>query len=511
MRLLAVTRLSDKKDETNSPRRQLKSVHKYAEDNGHIIIDNAEDVESVSGDIAPWDRPNLGPWLRERRDDFDGIIVDRPNRLGRNTLHFLLLQNDFKDKVLISVKPHFDFSTPEGRKAARDYISTAEFEREETAEQVKRSVKELRDMGSYWGGPIPYGLRTVRVSKEFGGVHYAIDEDARPVIEKMADLFLARESLRGISRHLNELGIPSPHGKQWCPESVRIILRSPAITGLQVDRGEIYRDDDGDEVRICDPIILFDRWQAIRDLMAANSHSGPRGANAHMLLHVAYCGKCGAPQYGLSQVTRGHPYRYLKCARKIKDSIPGNCANPVARAELIEQAVSDVIMRELGDVQREEKITHRARDYAAEIAQADHSIDELERQMLAGNLSAERFATMVTRFEERKAEYLAKCEPGSTEWQKKDGTFGEHWESLDIAGKHAFMVANGIRAYVIPKLTVPGMPDIMRMDTDKIPLTTGGFMTLPEGHSVTAVRAGRHHVFVWLGELEPLRKSARQS
>jgi DNA invertase Pin-like site-specific DNA recombinase len=506
MRLLAVTRLSDKSDQTNSPERQLKSCHADAAKHGHVIIGEAQDVESVSGDVAPWDRPKLGMWLRERGDEFDGIIVDRPNRLSRNTLHFLQLQEEFykSGKVLISVKPRFDFSTPEGRKFARDQISVAQFEREETAEQVKRSVKELRDMGRYWGGPIPYGVRKVELAaKGFGRWGYEIDDRVDAHIAMMAGWFLAGESLRGITRELNKREIPSPQGVKWCPESVRIVLRSPAITGLAVDKGEIYRDDDGNEVRICDPIIPFDQWLTIRELMAANAHSGPRSEPSN-LFGIVTCARDGAPYYSMSQTTRGKLYRYLRCGRNVRP-IGAACASSVVQAELVETALSETIMTELGDVKRQETIRHRGRDYAAEIAQADHSIEALQRQMLAGNLSAERFATMVTRFEELKAGYEAKREPESTEVKILEETFGDHWQALDWKGRQKFCVRHGITVKVgVPdlaaKLGIKGTePTDSRIRFSKLlgPTETGRL-----------VQIGNQLALIWLGDLEPLRKSA---
>jgi len=509
--MLIHTRLSDKQDSTNSPRRQEAACRQDAAQYGHVIVGVADDVESVSGDEAPWERKKLGAWLRGEMEHFDGIYVDRPNRLSRNTLHFLTLGEDLikrQGKQIISVKPRFDFTTPEGRKAARDYISTAEFEREETAEQVKRSVKELRDMGRYWGGPIPYGLRTIRVSKEFGGVHYVIDEDIRPKILMMVGWFLAGESLRGIARELNKQHIPSPRGVQWCPESVRIVLRSPAITGLEVDRGEIYRDDSGNAVRITgdDEIIPFDQWQAIRDLMAANSHSGPRSKPSN-LFGVVYCHRDGSPWYSMSQTTRGKLDRYLRGGRNVR-SVDVRCVSSVISADLVEDAISETIMAELGDVKRQETIRHRGRDFAAEIAQAEHSIEALRAQMLAGKLSAEEYAIMHGRFQDQIADYESKAEPERIEVKKLDETFGEHWQALDWAGRQRFLVRHGVTVKVgVTDLTAkvgvkPTRPTDERIQFSKL---------LGATETGRLVQIGNQLALIWLGDLEPLRKSAAVS
>jgi site-specific DNA recombinase len=88
MRLLAVVRLSDLTDETTSPERQRTKISTYARLHDHEVVGVAEDF--VSGAISPFERPNLGPWLR-RSDDWDGLIVAKCDRLTRSLLGFLVL------------------------------------------------------------------------------------------------------------------------------------------------------------------------------------------------------------------------------------------------------------------------------------------------------------------------------------------------------------------------------------------------------------------------------------
>jgi site-specific DNA recombinase len=97
MRLLAVVRLSDLTDETTSPERQRGKITTYAKLHDHEVVGVAEDLD-VSGAVSPFDRPQLGPWLK-RPDDWDGLIVAKYDRLTRSLLDFLVLYKWLSDRA----------------------------------------------------------------------------------------------------------------------------------------------------------------------------------------------------------------------------------------------------------------------------------------------------------------------------------------------------------------------------------------------------------------------------
>lgn len=56
-------RLSRGTDNSTSPERQAEIGRAYVSAHGGTVVDVAEDV-GVSASVAPWERPELGPWLR---------------------------------------------------------------------------------------------------------------------------------------------------------------------------------------------------------------------------------------------------------------------------------------------------------------------------------------------------------------------------------------------------------------------------------------------------------------
>ncbi|MFG2587986.1 recombinase family protein [Streptomyces sp. NPDC048438] len=83
--LLGVRRLSRVKLAMSSPERQRENVLTAAASDGAHIIGWADDWE-VSGATDPVSRPELGPWLRDERGPYDGLVAAAVDRLGRNVV-----------------------------------------------------------------------------------------------------------------------------------------------------------------------------------------------------------------------------------------------------------------------------------------------------------------------------------------------------------------------------------------------------------------------------------------
>ncbi|MER6076831.1 recombinase family protein [Streptomyces sp. NPDC001833] len=103
-RVLGVVRLSRVSDETTSPERQRRSIQRWADQEGHVVVGWVEDID-VSGGVEPWKRPGFGKWLpstvgkevsaiehriaveESRADEYDIICVLKIDRLSRRVLH----------------------------------------------------------------------------------------------------------------------------------------------------------------------------------------------------------------------------------------------------------------------------------------------------------------------------------------------------------------------------------------------------------------------------------------
>jgi hypothetical protein len=95
--------LSRVKLATSSPERQRENVLTAAASVGAHIIGWADDWE-VSGATDPVTRPTLGPWLRDERGPYDGLVAAAVDRLGRNVVDCLNTGYKMRDekKMLVT-------------------------------------------------------------------------------------------------------------------------------------------------------------------------------------------------------------------------------------------------------------------------------------------------------------------------------------------------------------------------------------------------------------------------
>ena len=85
-RALIVIRLSRVTDATTSPERPLDACRELCEQRGYEVVGVAEDLDVSAGATTPFNRPKLGPWLANRHNEFDVLVMYRMDRLVRRLL-----------------------------------------------------------------------------------------------------------------------------------------------------------------------------------------------------------------------------------------------------------------------------------------------------------------------------------------------------------------------------------------------------------------------------------------
>lgn len=234
MRLLGAIRLSryrGEADPTTSPERQEATIVDFAAQRGDTIVDWARDLDVSAITRTPFDRPELGDWLQNRKKEFDGIVWAKLDRAVRKIgdLHKLAVWASENKKVLVIASGpgaalKLDMTDPMSQVILTLLAFAAQMEGDAIRERNKGTREHLRSLGRWPGGMYPYHAMPV---KKGNGWWLVRNDETWPIVEEIIDRVLRRESKLSIATDLNKRGIPSPR-------EYRNLLRGEKITTAPV-------------------------------------------------------------------------------------------------------------------------------------------------------------------------------------------------------------------------------------------------------------------------------------
>ncbi|WP_448233625.1 recombinase family protein [Microbacterium lacticum] len=250
---------------------------------------------------------DISAYLKKKRPDFERLLervklgparivvwhVDRLYRRPRELEDLIDLVESHPIRIEAVMGGAFDLNTHEGRLMARQLVAIASYESGHKADRIRRANQAKAERGDWHGAPkLGYGL---------GGV--LIPAEAR-IVREMADRFLAGQSLRAITKWLNEeSGMPSPRahtGKTlgvWSPTTVKSILVSARISGQRAYEPGLQKErPTGREILgpgNWEAIITPEETARIRAIFA-NPDRRVGATSRTLLSSIATCGKCGA-------------------------------------------------------------------------------------------------------------------------------------------------------------------------------------------------------------------------
>ncbi|MEU1585223.1 recombinase family protein [Micromonospora sp. NPDC005710] len=472
MRVLGVVRLSRETDETTSPERQREAVTRWCELHGHTLIGFAEDID-VSGAVSPWDRPDLGPWLRNRAGEFDALVGWKVDRISRRLLHFASLLEWAAEhgKVVASATEPIDTSDRFGRLMAQVLAMFAEFERDAIQERVMDGRVKLREHGRWGGGHPPYGYHPVKVDD---GWKLEQDPATAPVVRELVSRVIAGASVLSVCRSFNDRGVLTRLGSDWTASAAFRVLRSRTIIGQAEHKGKPLTDADGLPRQIAEPIVSYTDWRTLQTTLDNRAKAEKvRTHGAALLLGVAFC-ECGKRLYRQSGVSGGKLYSYYVCSgrakgkRTEKDS-PERCRNkPVAAATLDETAVSGLLTL-VGALEFMERRFVPGENHAEELAKVAQSLKDAREEWDLGLYGSDRqgYLERLSRLNERQ-QRLEGLPSTPDRWESvpTGETYGEAWDALaEVEERRAFLIASGLRVTlhaepVRTRSLLPGLPPL---------------------------------------------------
>jgi len=387
---------------------QRKAIERYAKENGYRIVGEYTD-EGISGDatekrlefqrmigdcssgrfkiVLCWDQDRFG-----RFDPLEAGYWIKPMRDARVQLvtvsQGLVDWDDFAGRIVYSV-------TQEGKHA---YLR-------DLSRNVLRGKLEAAKRGD-WGGKAPIGYVIENKRLTLG------DPAEVQLVKNIFTWYLAGDSIRGITRRLNELGKSTREGTAWIPSTIQHILKRVTYTGTfkwnERQNGKYNRiadgkvcDSNGNGAQVDDWIVIPNNHPAIIDqeafdavqrrLTECKKRTTPHANGGKFLLTgLVRCGKCGGTMFG----TIPHKGQAVSNICSTEHST-GKCDRNAARQdELLSHVVNAVVDRfsnpDVGNRLRNElyervkATTHKTNPKAIgkQLATVDNKLTKAKRRLV---------------------------------------------------------------------------------------------------------------------------------
>lgn len=407
--LIGLIRLSSLKETTDSPEKQVEHDRAEAAANGGHIIGWAVDLD-VSGATNPFTRKGLGPWLKEAKGPYDGIVASAVDRIGRSLVDVLVTAYHLRDtgKLIIT---HDHPGSPWNLYDANDeqaFTFKAMMAQGELRSNQRRS-KETRERQHKTGhktGRLAYGFRYVRKGESRKVDHIAIDPEILATLVEAGDRLLSDPKGRFITpsseaRRLSAAGIltPSdyrrvlrglkPKGSAWQATTLTGILTSLATQGYYLEEGRKVFGPDGMPLRIAPAMWSYAKHLALVGRLKPKPLKKTRAPKADYLgVEISVCGECGNRLYYQKRSSTEHRTYHdgYECKARLK-GLPGGAAckpAPTMKAEDFEAQITQAFLSRFGHLDLWEQAFDPGSNEGARLSEARSEREILRADRLAG-------------------------------------------------------------------------------------------------------------------------------
>ena len=286
-----------------------------------------------------------------------------------------------------------------------------------TSVNVRGTLNLRRQQGKFIGSFPTYGY----LKDPDDNHHLIVDEETAPIVRMIFERFIGGESIIGITKDLNEMGIPNPsmYKKQkgfnyrhpcgrsndglWPDSSVRRILQNRMYVGDMVQgRNTTYsykikqcRAIPKDEWIIVEgthePIISQETFDNAQALFNKSIRKSPKKKNVDLFSGLVRCADC---KRVMNKKTNQHTYgtyHYYRCvtARKLKKSA---CTNHTIRIDKLEQAVLLTIQNMINTATTMSELLTQINNHSARKKESSH----IEKALKSQVSEREKLVSMIT-------------------------------------------------------------------------------------------------------------------
>ena len=416
--------------------------------------------EGISGKNIT-ERPAINNLITDIKDGHvKNVVVFKIDRLTRSTGDLVYLIDLFNehDCAFNSLSESIDTQTPSGRMFIKIIGIFAEFERENIAERVKLGCeRKVREGYSLCGTKISYGY-----DRPKGQKIQTINEEEAVIVRQIFDWYVNQNmSIRGISKRINLMKIPTKYNAIWTPSTVKTVLTNCNYVGrvrYHMDDKENGLEFDG----LHEAIITEELYNQAQKIIAKNktitSTKKPRTEN--YFIGFIHCPNCGTRLQ-----THGRYYKGVDSVTKYSGSYRcphkhvNNCGFTDIPQDKIEQAFIEYThgiadFEEVDEIQLEEqnnqinKTQELIQVYQGKLNQLDLREKEVLDLYLDGSVDFEHYRGIKDRIDKDKKEVhselkkLSITDDSQPECSQEDFvlTFKDNWEHLTNMEKRQFLM-----------------------------------------------------------------------
>jgi len=305
--------------------------------------------------------------INQKKNEFDGIIFFRLDRLTRNPRDLYAMIDLFKDNNVdfASVRENLDSATAIGRVVIGILGLLSAFERELTGERVKASVLARARDGRRTGGKTPIGYKLIKEGPPLPNgkqpTRVVIDESMAPHIRIVWEMAAQNRSLTEIGQELIRRKVNTRNKHVWRRQSISLILKNPFYKGYINYNGEMNRAKH-------EALVEEKMWDKANKVMKAKApgrrYWKDKGGYEHLLSGLLKCGNCGSNLVGIHSAGRfKNKFYYYECSRS-RQAL--GCSYKRISAPAFDKAILDyfrrasqdqeIIVKAIGNAIRESQI-----------------------------------------------------------------------------------------------------------------------------------------------------------
>jgi site-specific DNA recombinase len=312
---------TDMQVEADSPEHHEKRARLYAEAKEWNVI-TVYRLDALTGKSI-MDYPETKRLLTDiKNGTITGIIFSKLARLARNARELLAISDYFREHNadLISLGEAIDTSSPAGRLFFTIIAAMAQWEREEIADRVAKSVPIRANMGKPLGGQPSFGYK-------WENNKYVINEEEAPARKLVYELYAKERRIKAVAFELNNLGYRTRNGSKFTGTTIERLIRDTNAKGFRranytkskgVNGAWELKPESEWIIQPCPALVSEELWNECNAILSSKSKRRTQVGKrpVHLFAGYVYC-SCGKKMYVFtSQVS----YLCKPCKRKIPAS-----------------------------------------------------------------------------------------------------------------------------------------------------------------------------------------------